>query len=479
MNWSQMGTSLMKTRPRGVVAFLFVGALLIIEDEVVLARSLARGLEASGHRVQVCLTAADGIAAAEASLPDLALVDLRLPDGSGIEILRALREMHPDLPVVLMTAHASISDAVEAIRIGAIDYLQKPLKMDEVRFLVERVLTGQQRDRELAYLRSRDRTSYGSVIGEDPRLLQIFDHVDRLHQAGLKPSDRPAVLLTGETGTGKGLLAKVIHERLGGGPFIDVNCTAIPDALVEAELFGHERGTFTDAKTARPGLFAAAEGGTLFLDEIGSLGLPIQAKFLKVIEEKRVRRLGSNDDRKVDVHIIAATNQDLDDAVGDKSFRSDLLHRLRVLEFKIPPLRERKGDILLLASHFVESLCKRYGFAGLELPEEIRRQLAGYEWPGNVRELRNVIERAVLLSGGRELDPRLFSSLLSRQENPSTNGHGRPFELPEEGISLEQVERDLMQQALDRTQGNRSGAARLLRLTRDTLRYRLEKHGLS
>jgi DNA-binding NtrC family response regulator len=361
------------------------------------------------------------------------------------------------------------------MRRGAADYLQKPLDLDELRLLVERVVARTRRDRELAYLRRRDRALPEGLVGRDPALLAAFDQVQRIRDAGLPPGKRPAILISGETGTGKGMIARALHEVLGGGPFIELNCTAMPEPLVEAELFGHERGSFTDARAERVGLFEAAAGGTLFLDEVGHASLSTQAKLLKAIEEKRVRRLGSSRDRSVDVHVIAATNRDLDAAVAAREFREDLLHRLRVLAVDVPPLRARPDDLALLARHFAAELGQLYG-RRLVLPDAALAELSRYPWPGNVRELRNVMERAVLLAPGDALDAALFARLLRpRAEESETD----PFRLPEGGVSLESLERDLIRQALERAGGNRTRAAALLGLTRDTLRYRLEKHGIS
>ena len=449
--------------------------IVVVEDEALLGRQIARALAAAGHDVRTASTGAEGLAAVEEVEPDLVLLDLRLPDKSGLDVLEQLRAFDAELPVVLMTAYGSVADAVEAMRRGAADYLQKPLDLDELRLLVDRVVARARRDRELAYLRRRDRALPEGLVGQDPALLAAFDQVRRIRDAGLPPGKRPAILIGGETGTGKGMIARALHEVLGGGPFIEVNCTAMPESLVEAELFGHERGSFTDARAERVGLFEAAAGGTLFLDEVGHASLSTQAKLLKAIEEKRVRRLGSSRDRSVDVHVIAATNRDLDAAVAAREFREDLLHRLRVLAVDVPPLRARPDDLALLARHFAAELAQLYG-RRLSLPDEALAELGRYPWPGNVRELRNVMERAVLLAPGDALDAALFARLLRpRAAEPEAD----PFRLPEGGVSLESLERDLIRQALERAGGNRTRAAALLGLTRDTLRYRLEKHGIS
>ena len=457
--------------------------ILVVEDEAVLGRNLAAALQNAGHVAQLCASGAEGLAAARTSNPDLVLMDLRLPDGSGLDFLEQILEIAHRVPVVMMTAYGSVAEAVEAMRRGAVDYLQKPLDLGELRLLIDRVLAQQRRDRELDYLRARDRVTGGGMVGADPRLLAIFQQIERLRDADLPPGKRPTVLLTGESGTGKGVVARRIHEVLGGGAFIDVNCTAMPASLVEAELFGHERGTFTDAKVARTGLFEAAEGGTLFLDEIGHMEPGIQAKFLKAIEEKRIRRLGATRDREINVHVIAATNRDLDEAVEQGEFREDLLYRLRVLAFEIPPLRERRADIHALAKSFCHEFGQLYGGSDRQLTDEARAELESYSWPGNVRELRNVMERAVLLSSGPSLDGEVIAQILrpnSRGEvaAPGDGSKAQAFALPAEGIRLEDVERSLLEQALASADGNRTKAARLLGLSRDTFRYRLEKFGI-
>ncbi len=448
-----------------------LASILVVEDEPLIARQVARSLEAQGHRVQVAATAAQGLAAARHEAPDLVLLDLRLPDRSGLEVLDELRELSPEIAVVIMTAHATVKTAVDAVRRGARDYLPKPLDLEEVSLLVQRLIAQQRRDRELSYLRDRDRTLPRGLLGEDPRLLALFDHARRLAEANLPPRERPAILLTGETGTGKGVVARAIHEIIGGGPYLELNCAAMPATLVEAELFGHERGSFTDAKTSRVGLFEAADGGTLFLDEVGDLELGLQSRFLKVIEDKRVRRIGSTQDREVNVHVIAATHRSLPDAVRENRFRADLLHRLQVLSFEIPPLRDRPRDLRLLARHFAEELGSKYHGRPAVLAPDAEKLLSEYGWPGNVRELRNVMERAMLLHGESLLEAGVFRALLGS----SGEREGSLVRLPEQGISLASVERDLITQALERTGGNRTRAAALLGLSRDTLRYRLEK----
>ena len=451
-----------------------MASILVIEDEAVLAQSLASTLERQGHDLLVANSGAQGLEGVQSRSPDLVLLDLRLPDTSGLDMLPRILEVEPSLPVILMTAYGTVQDAVEAMRRGARDYLQKPLDLDELRLLVKRVLTQQQRDRELEYHRQRDVAQPDEVIGCDTELQKIFEQVRRLADAQLSPGDRPTILLTGETGTGKCIMARAIHKMLGGGPFLELNCTALPAALVESELFGHERGTFTDAKTARSGLFEAAEGGAIFLDEIGYIELGLQAKFLKVLEEKRIRRLGSTRDRVANVHVIAATNRNLEVAVQEGEFREDLLHRLRVLSFELPPLRERQGDLCTLARHFCTEIGHRYGARERSLSPEAEALLAAYSWPGNIRELRNVVERAILVTDEDEICTSAFPGLTG---GPLASVSA--VSLPSAGVELIEVERELIRQALARAEGNRTRAAELLGLTRDTLRYRIEKFDLN
>jgi two-component system response regulator AtoC len=361
--------------------------------------------------------------------------------------------------------------------------VQKPFELDEIQLKVEQALRGMRERREISYYRERGAAA-GTILGESPaadRLRAIVARIGRMTSGAGAPA--PTVLLLGETGSGKGHVARALHAAGGRreAPFIEVNCTALPENLVEAELFGYEKGAFTDAKTARAGLFETAEGGTLFLDEIGHISLTLQAKFLKVIEEKIVRRLGANAARRVDVQIVAATNRDLEAAVRLAAFREDLYQRLSVAVIRIPPLRERGGDALALAHVLLADTCRRYGAAGRGLSAPAEQAIAHYAWPGNVRELANTIERAVLFSDNDPLRPED----LGLPDAPSTGGGVAvtpsgdiQIDFPDHGLSLEAVERALIVRAIDKAAGNQSAAARLLGISRDTLRYRMEKFGL-
>jgi DNA-binding NtrC family response regulator len=383
----------------------------------------------------------------------------------------------------MMTAHGSIADAVVAMQRGARDYVLKPFDLDEIQLKVQLALSGARQKRELSYYRER-RGAAATILGESDAARRLRALVTRIGQVTSGPgAPAPTVLLLGETGSGKGHVARALHAAGGRsqGPFIEVNCTALPENLIESELFGYEKGAFTDAKTARTGLFETAEGGTLFLDEIGHVAAGLQAKFLKVIDEKVVRRVGGTAGRRIDVQIIAATNRDLEAAVRLGEFREDLYQRLTVAVVRIPPLREREGDAVRLAGLLLEETCRRYGLACRTLSPEAEATIARYPWPGNVRELANAMERVVLFA---DHDPVRAEDLGLGSVSPAA---GRvavaptgeiQIDFPDSGVSLEAVEKALLERALEKTSGNRSAAARLLGISRDTMRYRMEKYGL-
>lgn len=459
-------------------------AILVIEDEAGLASAVQAYLERQGAAVRVFPAAEPALAVLGEVAPDVALVDLHLPGMNGLAALGAIRRERPETLVILMTAHSSISTAVEAMKGGAVDYLTKPLDLDELWLVIQRAWQSHRTRGELAYLRERAGHSapVESLLGESApmrdvrqRILQVA-RADRLGEAG------PTVLITGETGTGKQLAARAVHAAgpRNQGPFVEINCAAIPAALLEGELFGFEKGAYTDARSSKPGLFEAADGGTLFLDEICLLDLGLQAKLLKVIEDRAVRRLGALTPRRVDVRILAATNRDLETAAREGAFRPDLLYRLRVLTVDLPPLRAREHDIALLAEHFLRQLRERYGLDPVRLSPAALRLLQTYSWPGNARELANVIERAALLNPSRTLEPEHLGLGESTSVTVGVTPDGRvDVDFGRGGIDLEAVERDLIEKALIHTGWNRSRAADLLGLTKETLRYRIEKFRLS
>ena len=457
--------------------------LLIVEDEAVLARNLAKLFTRQGFEVSHASGTTDAQRMAVTTPADVALLDLRLPDGSGLDLLDTLLATDPDLPVIMMTAFGTVADAVQAMQRGARDYVQKPFELDEIQLKVERALRSRRQRREISYYRERGAAA-GTIIGDSPaaeRLRTVVTRIARMTAGPAAPA--PTVLLLGETGSGKGHVARALHAagRRNQGPFIEVNCTTLPDNLVEAELFGYEKGAFTDAKTARAGLLETADGGTLFLDEIGHISVALQSKFLNVIEEKVVRRVGATAARRVDVQIIAATNRDLEAAVRLGEFREDLFQRLSVAVIRIPPLRERPGDAVVLARGLLTDFCRRYGVPPRTLSPDAESSITRYPWPGNVRELANTMERVVLFS---DEDPVTVDALgigpgAATAARLAVVPSGEvQIDFPEGGLSLEAVERTLLIMALDKAAGNVSAAARLLGITRDTLRYRMEKYGL-
>jgi DNA-binding NtrC family response regulator len=459
--------------------------LLVVEDEAVLAKNIQRSLEKVGHTVTLAGTGADGERLFAEVHPDVTLLDLRLPDASGLDILRRLMAEDPVARIILMTAYATVEDAVRAIKLGARDYIEKPLNLEDLRHAITRVLEERQLETEVAYYRHRDShgAALAALVGTCAAMTDLRAKVERL--CSLPPTAAPpTVLITGETGTGKGLVARVLHyngqrtER----PFIEVNCGAIPENLVEAELFGHQRGAFTDAKTSKVGLFQAADRGTLFLDEIGCLPLPVQVKILKAIEEKTVRPVGGRSEDRVDIQIVAATNSDLEELVAQGAFREDLFYRLRVAPLSVPPLRERGRDVLLLARAFLEELVARYRLPPRTLTEDAEQEIHSYRWPGNVRELRNTLDRAVLFSEAATINAVALGLPATKPGALTIRPGGtEPLEvdIPDGGIRFEEVERAMIVSGLRKAGGSQTDAARLLGLTRDTLRYRMEKFGLT
>ncbi len=454
--------------------------VLIVDDEQTLARSAKAFLADHGYEAEVTGSGEQALELLARLQPDVVFADVRLPGMSGIDLLKRIREFDPVLPVIMLTAYGSIEGAVEAVKLGAFDYVKKPVDLEELKLLADRARENRQLKQELSYYRRRATEDVGfrTMLGESPAVRAILERARQIAEL----ADTPPVLLTGETGTGKGLLARAIHAAgvRAAKPFIEVNCTAIPATLMEAELFGHERGAFTDAKESKPGLFEAGEGGFLFLDEIGDVDLSMQGKLLRAIEDRAVRRVGSVRERKIDVRIIAATNRDLEREVKRERFRSDLYFRLAAIVLHVPPLRERGEDVVLLTEHFLRLLNAKYGRAVREISAPARELLLSYPWPGNVRELSHVIERAVLWSRGPTLEAEHLSLT---SPAPDHGGHeGRPTAtdapLPPQGVDLVHWEKAMIERAMRDAGGNQTKAAQRLGISRDTLRYRLRKFGL-
>jgi DNA-binding NtrC family response regulator len=464
--------------------------LLVIEDELVLAKNVARFFERQGHAVAVAHDGEAGLEMARQIVPDVVIVDFQLPRLDGLAVIRELRRLDDGIRIVMITGHGTINLAVEAMKAGSMDLLTKPLSLASLDEVVQRALRERASRTVLRYYQERDNqhASVHALIGECPPMRALRELIQAVAQS--EPADgsaAPPVLVLGETGTGKELVARACHlaSRRAAGPFIEVNCAALPSNLMEDELFGHEKGAFTDAKGRKVGLIEAADGGTLFLDEIGELELSLQAKLLRVLENYKVRPIGSVQDRRVDVRIVAATNRDLAAEAQAGRFRTDLVYRLSVFQVRIPPLRDRGEDVLLLAQEFLQRLAARYGRAALQLAPMTALALRRYPWPGNVRELRNCLERAVLMQRGPELLPQdlgLPAADALVPPGPAPIGVRPGAGAAAAGTTtvepLETVERQHLLQALEAHGWNVSLAARALHVTRDTLRYRMAKHGL-
>ena len=447
--------------------------VLVVDDERLVRWSLGQRLSARGWTVTEAASVAEAVTA---PAPDAAILDYKLPDGDGVEVLRRLRHADPDLPVIMLTAHQDTELIVEAMKAGASDYLTKPFDVEEVVLRMTRAVEAARGSRELRRLKEdlARPFSLDSVIGES-------DVMQRLKTLARKMAESPTstVLLTGESGTGKDLLAKVIH--FGGSraarPFMNITCSALPETLLESELFGHERGAFTDARQQKRGLFEQADEGTVFLDEVAETVPTFQAKLLRFLEEKTFRRLGGTTDITVNVRIIAATNQNLEKTVREGKFREDLYYRLNVLRLEAPPLRVRGRDIVLLAEHYIRVFSQEFRRPVRRLSPAAEQALLAYSWPGNVRELRNLVERAVFLAESESLEPADFESMHTLHKADG-GADGGDITLPEHGLNIDDVERRLVTLALERTRGNQTRAAALLGLHRDQIRYRIEKFGL-
>jgi DNA-binding NtrC family response regulator len=469
--------------------------ILIVDDERTLARAIKAFLVESGYEAEIAGDAETALQMLGSLRPDVVFTDGRLPGMDGIALLKKIREFDPSISVVVMTAHGSIEGAVAAVKLGAFDYVKKPLDLEELKLLADRARETGALKQELSYYRKRTapEVPFADIIGGSKVMHALLEQARQI--AAL--DETPPVLITGETGTGKGLIARTIHSTgpRAGKPFIDVNCTALPANLMEAELFGYERGAFTDAKESKLGLFEAAEGGFLFLDEIGDVEIAVQGKLLKAIEDRVVRRVGGIRDRKIDVRILAATNRDLERESERDHFRKDLYFRLAVLLLRLPPLRERGDDVLLLAEHYLKRFSAKYGKDARRLSAESRQLLLDYPWPGNVRELSHVIERAVLWSRGAELSPEHLSLTQPGGSHPRPSNGGAEAALaeaptarrnsdgeqamPPAGMSLDQWEKSLLEQALREAGGNQTRAAQRLGISRDTLRYRMKKYSIT
>jgi two-component system, NtrC family, response regulator AtoC len=445
--------------------------VLVVDDEPLIRWSLVNRLKEEGYRTVEAGTASDAVSHHRDGV-DLVLLDYHLPDANGLQVLKQIKETDPDTLIIILTANTEVGVAVEAMKSGAFHYANKPFDLDEVMLLVEKALETTQLRREVRVLRARQAQPYGpdSIVGQSQPIKAVRAVLEKI---GVSPAS--TVLLTGESGTGKDLAAKVIHYSSGRAnkPFMNITCSALPETLLESELFGHERGAFTGADRQKRGLIESADGGTVFLDEIGEMVPQLQAKLLRFLEEKSFKRVGGSQDVKVDVRVVAATNRSLQEEVRKGRFREDLFYRLNVMAVELPPLRERRGDVPLLINHYIDSFNTEFRKKIRGVAPAAMSALQSYPWRGNVRELRNAVERAMLLADGNELNESHFP-MLSASDAELSTGMG----LPAEGINLEALERSLVVQALERSGWNQTKAATLLGLNRDQIRYRIEKFDL-
>jgi two-component system, NtrC family, response regulator AtoC len=444
--------------------------ILIVDDEQLIRWSLAERLKAERYDIVEAATGEEAIERARDGV-DLVLLDYKLPDLDGLTVLRRIKDMDPDALVILLTAFASVETAVEAMKQGAYHFANKPFDLDDVAFTVARALETTQLRREVRRLRATQAQPYSvdRIVGDSTAMSMLRDLL-----AKVATSPASTVLLTGESGTGKDLAAKVLHfnSERANRPFMNITCSALTETLLESELFGHERGAFTDARQQKRGLLESADGGTVFLDEIAEMVPGLQAKLLRVLEEKTFKRVGGNQDIRVDVRIIAATNRHLEDEVKAGRFRQDLFYRLNVLPITLPPLRQHLDDVPALLAFYIDGFNREFRKKVKGVSPAALKLLQAYGWPGNIRELRNAVERAMLLAG---------TPLLEAADFPLVAAPASPvgFELPASGVDLESLEHSLVVQALERSGGNQTRAAALLGMNRDQIRYRIEKYGLA
>ncbi|MAF27216.1 MAG: hypothetical protein CME07_05055 [Gemmatimonadetes bacterium] len=443
-------------------------SVLVIDDEQTVRSTLRRALEDEGFCVVTAPSGRSGLRAARENAPDVAVVDLKLGDMSGLEVLRELKALDPRPVALMISAYGEVQDVVQAMKLGAEDYVRKPYDLDEMVRCVSQNLRASRMRRSIpASTEMREDGGLGRILGDSGAIEEVRETILKV-----VPSGAHTVLIQGETGTGKELVARALHLESDrrDHPFVKLNCSAIPESLFESELFGHEKGTFTDARETREGLAETADGGTLFLDEIGDAGASAQAKLLTFIEERSFRRLGGREDRVGDVRIVAATNKDLDAECDAGEFRSDLLHRLKVIGIALPPLREREGDVVCLAREFLSEFGELAGKPGIALSEDAVECLESYDWPGNVRELRNSLERIVLLE---DIDTLLPGHLSQKIRESSSLSRARGL-IAKRSVPLSEVEREHILRILEETDGNRTRAAEILGITRQTLITKLK-----
>ena len=452
--------------------------ILVVDDELSMREFLEIMLKKSGYEVDCVADVEEALLRVENDLYDLVITDVIMPKMNGLELLKKIKEVSPETVVVMMTAYATTETAVEAMKEGAYDYITKPFKVDEIKLVIQKALEKKKLFRENVLLRQELKTRYnfGNIIGASPEMVKVYELIQRVADT------KTNILITGDSGTGKELVAKAIHFNSArrDKPFVTINCGAIPENLLESELFGHVKGSFTGAVVNKVGLFELADNGTIFLDEVGELSLSLQVKILRVIQEKTFKRVGGTEDQQVDVRILAATNRELEEEVSRGKFREDLYYRLNVIQIKLPPLRRRIEDIPILAQHFVEKYSRELGKEVIKISKEALDVLVRYHYPGNVRELENIIERSVALETSNVILPETLPPVVyKREKEPAGLGE---IVIPPEGLPLEKMvedlERRLLFGALRKAGGVKKRAAKLLHLSFRSFRYRLEKYGI-
>jgi two-component system, NtrC family, response regulator AtoC len=454
--------------------------ILVVDDEKLIRWSMKQKLESWNYQVAEAADLRDARGKLQQEIPDLVTLDIKLPDGSGIDLLKHIRDSHPGIPVIMITAFGVVDVAVQALKLGAYDFIEKPINFEKLQNIIRNALETNRLKTQLTLTSRTNRTRFAleNIVGKSRAIREVLELIERLAQ-----SSASTLLVEGESGTGKDLVSRALHYQSArrDNPFFALNCAAIPETLIETELFGYEKGAFTDAKTMKKGVFEMADGGTVFLDEISEMHLNMQSKFLRVLEDQTFRRVGGVRDISVDVQVVASTNRNLEQVVREGKFREDLFYRLSVVPIYIPPLRERKEDIPLLIEHFVQRYSTQFRKNVKRVTPEGLKLLTNYSWPGNIRELKNAIERAMILVDQDTID---VDHLPIRIADPAAAGpvtraaENHQLKLPPGGAALDDIEKELIQQALQYADGNKTQASKLLKISRDTLRYKVKKHHL-
>jgi DNA-binding NtrC family response regulator len=456
---------------------LIQGRVLVIDDEQFITKSLKQYLEKEGFEVSTAATGEEGLELFRSDGADIVILDLNMPGMNGIETLVTMKKLNPESVVIIITAHGDIETAVNAIKAGSYDFVEKPFELSRISILAKKAMETVNLKREVSYFREEkyDTYSFQNIVGESEAMKDVISLAKKVAE-----SDANTILIHGESGTGKSLLARTMHyhSSRANQPFVEVTCTAIPETLIESELFGHEKGAFTDAKSSKKGLFEVASGGTIYLDEIGDIKMGVQAKLLRALEERTFKKVGGLKDIKVNIRVVATTNKkDLEKAVREGNFRADLYYRLKVFPVYILPLRERRDDIIPLAMHHIRRFNREFKKNVKGISQGAEKLLLHYPWYGNARELRNVIERICILEDTETIYPEHLPAEIIKHVETKSDDNGY-IDLPNDGISLKDVEKDLIEQAVKRAVNNQTKAAKLLGISRDALRYKMQKFGL-